>query len=191
MKKSEKRLLTVFGVALFIVANIIGEGVFAQRKADAEAAIENHKIQITEYELLLQNRAKMDKQRAWLASKQPRFVSEEAAAGDIDEHITQCANASGVTVDSRKPTEPLTTPFYTQVAIAVNVSGDAGAVTQFASLLQGQGSFYAVPSISYTTDRRDPSILRCAATVARWYSNEMAPSAPAAGDAIASAGTGN
>jgi len=191
MKKSEKRLLIVFGIAMFIVANVIGEGIFAQRKADANAAIETHKMQITEYDLLLKNRARLDQQRGWLTSKQPRFVSEEAAAGDVDEHITQCANASGVNVDSRKPTEPVSTPHYTQVAISVNVSGDAGAVTQFASLIQSQDGFYAVPSINFTTDRRDPSILRCAATIARWYSNDTAPSNPVGGESIASAAAGN
>ena len=188
MKKSEKRLLVVFGVALFLVANILGEGIFAQRKAAARAAIEEHKTSIVEYELLLKNRAKMDKQRAWLSSRQPRFLSEEAAANDVDEHVTSCANQSGATVDSRKPTEPLVTPHFTQIAVNVNVSGDAAAVVQFISLIQSQSGFYAIPSVNYTTDRRDPSILRCAATIARWYSNDTAPTASSGGDSVAAAG---
>ena len=188
MKKSEKRLLIVFGIALFIVANILGEGIFAQRKAAAEIAIENHKNSVTEFELLLRNRALMDKQRGWLSSRQPRYISEESAANDIEAHVTNGANQSGVNVDSRKPTEPVAEAHFTQVAVNVNVSGEAGAVTQFISLIQSQNGFYAIPSVNYTTDRRDPSILRCAATIARWYSNQPAASpAPAAGDNVAAA----
>ena len=66
-----------------------------------------------------------------------------------------------------------------QVALNVNVSGSPEDVTRFVSLLQTREGFYAVPSVTYTTDRRDTSILRCAATVARWYALDSTSSSPA------------
>jgi Tfp pilus assembly protein PilO len=187
LKKSEKSLLTVFGIALFLIGTFLGEGIFSQRRAAAEAAINKYKDDINDYETLLRDETRMLKRSDWLSMKQPRFVSEEAAATDVENHIKRCADTAAITIDSLKPTEPLEQPHYTQIALNVNVSGAAEGVTQFASLLQNRDSFFAVPSITFTTDRRDPSILRCAATVARWYAKGSSSASPDVGDfAVAS-----
>ena len=191
MKKSEKRLLIVFGIALFLVANVIAEGIFARRKAAARAAIDTHTSSIEEFEFLLQNRATLDQQRSWLTAKQPRFISEESAATDVENHIKRCADVAGVTIDSSKQSTPIETPNYMQIGLQTNVSGDAAGVTQFVSLVQSQDGFYAIPSVKFTPDRRDPSILRLTATIARLYSTGTStPTGPSTADSVA-ANNGN
>lgn len=192
LKQSEKRLLLLFGVALFAVVNLLADNVFADRKKAARSAIESHKLKIIEYEGLLKTSDTWENRKSWLALAQPRFVSEEAAATEIESHVTGSAAAAGATIDSSKPTEPVFTPDYVQVAITVNVSGSDSDVTRFVSLLQGRGRFYAIPNIKFTTDRKDPSILRASLTVARWYSREPPASTPplpatgVAGDPVSS-----
>lgn len=182
LKKSEKRLLILFGLALFVVINLIADNIFRERKEVAKMAIIEHRKKITDYEGLLLTRDTWDARRSWLAKLQPHYVSEEAAATEIENHVTRSAAAAGASIDRRKPAEPVFTGDYTQVALEVTASGSDAEVTRFLSLLQGREGFYAIPNVSLITDRKDPSILRAKMTVARWYSPDAVdavdPTAP-------------
>lgn len=176
LKKSEKRLLILFGLALFVVVNLVADNFFRERKDAAKIAIKEHRKKIVDYEGLLRTSETWDARRGWLSRQQPRFVSEEAAATEIESHINRSAAAAGATIDLSKQIEPVFANHYVQVAFEVSASGSDAEVTRFLSLLQSREGFYAIPGVSLVTDRKDPSILRGKLTVARWYSN--APSTP-------------
>jgi hypothetical protein len=176
LKKSEKRLLIMFGLALFVVVNLVGDNLFKTRKDAAKIAIKEHRKKIVDYEGLLRTSETWDARRSWLSRQQPRFVSENAAATEIENHVVRSAAAAGATIDQSKPTEPIFASHYVQVALEVSASGSDAEVTRFLSLLQSREGFYAIPGVSLITDRKDPSILRGKLTVARWYSN--APTTP-------------
>ena len=75
----------------------------------------------------------------------------------------------------------ISTANYNQVALNVNASGSAMSIMKLVSLIQAanhsnvkDGSlkhgFYAIPNIQFEADRKDPTILKCAFILARWYS---------------------
>ena len=68
-------------------------------------------------------------------------------------------------------------PHYNQVALNVAVSGSSMSVIKLISLLQAsnpttQYGYYVIPNIKFEADRKDPSILKCAFVLARWYKNQ-------------------
>ena len=79
LKNSEKRLLIIFAVALFFVANFLVMGNFSGRRQVAESEIENFREEILDFE------DEQSEQPDWLATRamlqliEPTFVSEEAA----------------------------------------------------------------------------------------------------------------
>jgi len=180
LKNSEKRLLLLLGVALFIVANVIGEGIFGRRKAAAKVAIESYNGGIDRDEYRLRNRVDWDNKRLWLNRIQPRYLSEEAAATEVENHIKRVASASGAIIDQSKPTEPVANDSlgYIAVAMKVNISGTPEEVTRFVSYLQSREGFYSVPDVTFSSDRKDPAILRAALTVSRLYSTAPGAEAP-------------
>ena len=144
---------------------------------------------MTEYELLNQIRPDWEARRIFLFEKcpQPSFVSEEAAAVEIEAHLKACALSAGVPETSLiiKPTEMIATANYNQVALNVNASGSAMSIMKLVSLIQAANhsnvkdgtlkhGFYAIPNIQFEADRKDPAILKCAFILARWYSPEAA-----------------
>lgn len=183
LKKSEKRLLIVFGIVLFVLANLVGDYLLASRKSAARVATQAHKEKITESELLLRTKETWQKRKNWLDQRQPRYASEETAATEIENHIRLSANAAGASIDSLKPQEPITLPGEVQVAWNANVSGTNEEVTRFISLLQDRDGFYDLPSTTFTSDRKDPTILRAVVNVARRYSTAPSSTAPTGGAA--------
>ena len=95
---------------------------------------------MTEYELLNQIRPDWEARRIFLFEKcpQPSFVSEEAAAVEIEAHLKACALSAGVPETSLiiKPTEMITTANYNQVALNVNASGSAMSIMKLVFLIQ-------------------------------------------------------
>jgi hypothetical protein len=183
LKTSEKRLLILFSAGIFCVANFLVFGSFSERKQLAESQTANFQEEILDFKDEQSEKPKWLATRAKLNLIEPTFVNEEAAATEIENHLKQCAIYSGATIDQIRPDPPFIDPSsrYTQVPLGVKLSGSDAQVTRFVSLvtLAGWGQstghsaakFYAIPEITYTSDKKDPSILRCTLTVARWYAN--------------------
>ena len=83
-----------------------------------------------------------------------------------------------------KPTEMIATANYNQVALNVNASGSAMSIMKLVSLIQAANhsnenngtikhGYYAIPNIQFEADRKDPTMLKCAFILARWYSTEV------------------
>jgi hypothetical protein len=189
LQQSEKNLMMILGVALFAVINFVGYSTLQEKKAEEEERKNQLDIQLTEYELLNQIRPDWEARRIFLFEKcpQPSFVSEEAAAVEIEAHLKACALSAGVPETSLiiKPTEMIATANYNQVALNVNASGSAMSIMKLVSLIQAANhsnvkdgtlkhGFYAIPNIQFEADRKDPAILKCAFILARWYSPEAA-----------------
>ncbi|MFP6872343.1 MAG: hypothetical protein VCA55_02445, partial [Verrucomicrobiales bacterium] len=183
LKKSEKRLLVLFAAAIFCVANFLVVSTFAGRRQAAESEISNYQGEIDLLEPQKQKKLQWLATRAKLNLMEPAFVSEEVAATEIENHLKQCEIYSGATIDQIRPDPPIidSASRYTKVPLGVKLSGSDEQVTRFVSLvtLAGWGQstttaaakFYAIPEVTYTSDKKDPSILRCTLTVTRWYAN--------------------
>jgi len=183
LNHSEKRLLIIFAAGLFCVANFLVMGSFSERRQLAESAIGSFQEEIRDFEDEKRENPKWLATRAMLQIIEPVFVSEEAAATEIENHLKQCAIYSGATIDQIRPDPPIIDPAsrYTKVPLGVKLSGSDDQVTRFVSLVTLAGwaqsagksvaKFYHIPEITYTSDKKDPTILRCTLVVTRWYAN--------------------
>jgi len=185
LQQSEKNLMVILGVALFGVINFVGYSAMEGKKQEQVERKKQLDLLLDEYDAYDLIRPIWEERRNFLFEKcpQPSFVSEEAAAVEIEAHLKACALSAGVAETSLiiKPTEMISTANYNQVALNVNASGSAMSIMKLVSLIQAanhsnekDGSlkhgFYAIPNIQFEADRKDPNILKCAFILARWYS---------------------
>ena len=185
LQQSEKNLMVILGVALFGVINFVGYSAMEGKKQEQVERKKQLDLLLDEYDAYDLIRPIWEERRNFLFEKcpQPSFVSEEAAAVEIEAHLKACALSAGVAETSLiiKPTEMISTANYNQVALNVNASGSAMSIMKLVSLIQAanhsnekDGSlkhgFYAIPNIQFEADRKDPTILKCAFILARWYS---------------------
>ena len=185
LQQSEKNLMAILGIALFGVINFVGYSALEGKKQEQVERKKQLDLLLDEYDKYDVIRPIWEERRKFLSEKcpQPGFVSEEAAAVEIEAHLKACALSAGVAETSLiiKPTEMISTANYNQVALNVNASGSAMSIMKLVSLIQAanhsnvkDGSlkhgFYAIPNIQFEADRKDPTILKCAFILARWYS---------------------
>ena len=188
LQQSEKRLMAILGIALFAVVNFVGYSTLKGKKTGLIEDKEKLEYQLKEFQALETTKPKWEDRRTFLIDQcpQPAFVSEEAAAVEIEAHLKNCALAAGVSETSLviKPTEMIATANYNQVALNVNASGSAMSIMKLVSLIQAANhsnenngtikhGYYAIPNIQFEADRKDPTSLKCAFILARWYSTEV------------------
>jgi len=188
LQQSEKRLMAILGIALFAVVNFVGYSTLKSKKSGLIEDKEKLEYQLEEFKALETTKPKWEDRRTFLIDQcpQPAFVSEEAAAVEIEAHLKNCALAAGVSETSLviKPTEMIATANYNQVALNVNASGSAMSIMKLVSLIQAANhsnenngtikhGYYAIPNIQFEADRKDPTSLKCAFILARWYSTEV------------------
>ena len=185
LQQSEKNLMAILGIALFGVINFVGYSALEGKKQEQVERKKQLDRQLGEYNAYDVIRPIWEERRKFLSEKcpQPSFVSEEAAAVEIEAHLKACALSAGVAETSLiiKPTEMISEIHYNQVALNVTADGSAMSIMKLVSLIQAanhsnvkDGSlkhgFYAIPNIQFEADRKDPTILKCAFILARWYS---------------------
>ena len=188
LQQSEKRLMAILGIALFAVVNFVGYSTLKGKKTGLIEDKEKLEYQLKEFQALETTKPKWEGRRTFLIDQcpQPAFVSEEAAAVEIEAHLKACALVAGVSETSLviKPTEMIATANYNQVALNVNASGSAMSIMKLVSLIQAANhsnenngtikhGYYAIPNIQFEADRKDPTSLKCAFILARWYSTEV------------------
>lgn len=188
LQQSEKRLMAILGIALFAVVNFVGYSTLKGKKTGLIEDKEKLEYQLKEFQALETTKPKWEDRRTFLIDQcpQPTFVSEEAAAVEIEAHLKACALVAGVSETSLviKPTEMIATANYNQVALNVNASGSAMSIMKLVSLIQAANhsnenngtikhGYYAIPNIQFEADRKDPTMLKCAFILARWYSTEV------------------
>ena len=188
LQQSEKRLMAILGIALFAVVNFVGYSTLKGKKTGLIEDKEKLEYQLKEFKALETTKPKWEDRRTFLIDQcpQPTFVSEEAAAVEIEAHLKACALVAGVSETSLviKPTEMIATANYNQVALNVNASGSAMSIMKLVSLIQAANhsnenngtikhGYYAIPNIQFEADRKDPTSLKCAFILARWYSTEV------------------
>ena len=188
LQKSEKNLMAILGIALFAVVNFVGYSSLEEKKIEKRQDKDKLELELAQYKGLEKTRPNWEKRRKFLLNQcpQPTFVSEEAAAVEIEAHLKACALGAGVSETSLviKPTEMIATANYNQIALNVNASGSAMSIMKLVSLIQAANhsniqngtikhGYYAIPNIQFEADRKDPTILKCAFILARWYSTEV------------------
>ena len=177
LQQSEKRLMALLLVALIGVANVIGYTVLEDKKKKLKDLQVTHKNTLQNYKFLKNTKVEWEKKRDFLTENaQPLFVSEEAANDEVESHLNNCASSADISQTSLviKPMGMTEMTHYNQVALNVAVSGSSMSVIKLISLLQAannttQNGFYVIPNIKFEADRKDPSVLKCAFVLARWY----------------------
>ena len=89
LQQSEKNLMAILGVALFGVINFVGYSALEDKKQEQRDRLYQLEIQEAECNALNTIRPIWVERRKFLLEKcpQPSFVSEEAAAWEIEAHL--------------------------------------------------------------------------------------------------------
>ncbi|MEM7147436.1 MAG: hypothetical protein AAF591_20135, partial [Verrucomicrobiota bacterium] len=123
LKRSERLLLTLFGVALFLVVNFflyLKASEFLRSAQDEYDSVELLKL---ESDSLMSEKDLWDERAAWLDQNQPYFENGNVAETALLGSLNQLAAENGLAVDDQDIGDRNVTPQYEQVEAVFNVTG--------------------------------------------------------------------
>lgn len=159
MKKSELRLLVVFCILILGAITFFALEVVNGRKNDAIASQKGFARQIREFNELIKDRDKWQVRRDFVDRYQQPYRTEEQEAPALESYFRRNADAMGLEIKKLipNPAEELGNRMMT-VSLQAQVVGPGSDVLQFLTLLQAENRFYAIPSITVSSDRKDPTL---------------------------------
>ena len=178
IKKSELRLLVVFGILIFGAITFFALDVVNGKKYVAIGLQRSYANKIREYNDLISQKEQWEVKREFLQRYQPVYRSEEQEAPALEAYFRSAAQGEGVEIKTLRPMppEPLGKSMMA-ISLEAKVSGAGPDIMRFLIQLQAENRFYAIPSISIAADRKDPSVVTADMIFSRWFSldGEMPP----------------
>ncbi|MEM8955855.1 MAG: hypothetical protein AAGD22_16995 [Verrucomicrobiota bacterium] len=165
LKRSERILLTVFGVALFLVVNFflyLKASSFLESAQGEYDAVELLKL---ESDSLMAEKSLWDERAAWLNQNQPYFENGNVAETALLGALNQLAAENSLTVDDQDIGDRNVTPHYEQVEVVFNLTGSLENILRWLHAVQQPGRFRAVTFCELKPEKSDASIVKCGVTV--------------------------
>jgi hypothetical protein len=169
LTKSERRLLIMFGLAVFVMANFYGisylldtESELNQRLGELEGTAKTNQIWLREKQFWLTR-------KQWIEHQQPRVNASEVPQSELLQAMTASAQANQLVIQEQSFAESRNTPNYQSVAVRLKLSGNLENVVKWLAELQQPEKFQAVTSFTLKSEEQPPKV-NLELEVARWYS---------------------
>ena len=167
--KSEQRLLTVLGIALFLMGSFylisylldISNGL-TLKISDLEASANTDQIWLREKQFWLDR-------KQWIDQKQPRVATGTVPQSELLQSLTASAQNHKLTIQEQSFADAKSTPEYKAVAVRLKVTGTLEDVVRWLVDIQQPEKFQAVTDLSLKSQEKPPAV-DLELEVARWYS---------------------
>jgi hypothetical protein len=169
LTKSEKRLLIIFGLAVFVMANFYGlsylldtESEVTRQLSELEANAKTNQIWLREKQFWLTR-------KQWIERQQPRVSAGQVPQSELLQAMTASAQANQLVIQEQSFAELKNTPNYQSVAVKLKLSGNLENVVKWLAEIQQPEKFQAVTNFSLKSEEQPPKV-SLELEVARWYS---------------------
>ncbi len=106
IKKSEARLLVIFGILIFGAITFFVLEVINGRKNDAITLQRSYANKIREYQDLISQKDQWEVKRDFLSRYQPAFRTEEQEAPALESYFRSAAQAEAIEIKTIRPMPP-------------------------------------------------------------------------------------
>jgi hypothetical protein len=170
MSHSEKRLLTIFGIAIFIVVNLFGitqvKGLFQKQEKEKLKAQQELKLS----EMAMDRRSEVQPQMKWLAENEPQPVSKQTAESNLMDFVTKTATELGLEIKNptSEPTDT-TSVHYHRAKVNLRVTGSEEALYRWIDKLQVPKDFRGVTSLELSPNKEDDTKIDAKLLIEQWF----------------------
>jgi len=177
LKPSEKRLLTIFGVATFILLNLLGFSWYKKRTVALQSQRITLESRVRELEFMKTQAPEADLKRAYLDDHLQAYPDEARRETYLDEFVQKEAGDLDLEVRKNQPMPPKLDPLFHKSRYQAEVSGDWDNVLEFIFRLQSPKAFRFVPSIRLKSQKKEGTTdeaadVVCTFEIEKWWSPE-------------------
>lgn len=173
LKASEKRLLIIFLIGLFLVVNFFVYQEYASRYDRLGAQQSQLRLQKKKFEVMLVERQTWIDRRDWVVRRLPQYRTID----DRDVHLVNLVRNAAATssleiVAGPNPLPTKNSEHFEETLVNVTVDGEIEALVRFLHSLQDPEQFRSLTSMQMLPAKKDSSAIRCELTLAQWWSLE-------------------
>lgn len=174
LNKRERLLLLLCLITIFAVVNAFVFRAVYKKLNGSKKELDSLAFEKAELEQLMGDAELWDKRKVWLDENlPPPMVSVGRAQGELAEQLQQSLFEQKINIDRQTLLEPVSTPFYDEVAVTLRIKGEAAKVNEWLTTLQSPKAFQTIKNIELELDTRSRETepqAECEVTVARWFS---------------------
>jgi hypothetical protein len=195
MTNRERRLTTLFGLAIFILINLMLLVFLRNQRTLLQQRQARVHSQEQQAEGLLADEKFWDSRAKWLEENKPIYALSGEATADLAEMLRSTASEHGL--DAKPPIldEPKSLGTHEEATAIINVTGELRAVIGWLAQIQQPGKFISVVSMKLEPTK-DAGKVVCDLRVAKWFflgeprkpAAEGGEGAPATSSSVAPAG---
>lgn len=186
MTSRERRLGTLFGLAIFILLNMMllvflkGQRAILQQRA---AKLKNQQMEANS---LLNDKEFWDARAQWLKENKPTYALTGDAQTELLEMLQKTPGEHGITATPPVLDDPKDLGGYQEVSAQTKITGSLKPVISWLAQVQQPGKFQSIVNFQLKADK-EPGNVICELRVAKWFFVGPPP-APAEGSSAASSG---
>lgn len=170
MSDREKKLLTLFLIAGFMIVNVFLYTFYKDKKNLYETNLDSAISQLEQAILFSESSSEFAEQMAWLAEKEPKPATYQDTQNALQLFAETQAKNFGLTVKSQ---EPLPTDdsgvHYHRAQVKINLTGKEEALYKWFDAINDPNIFRTALQIRMTPNSKDDTLIDCSATLSQWF----------------------
>jgi hypothetical protein len=167
---NEKKLVTVIGMLIFGIVNIIGLSTAKDKSTQEAQKLKVQNMTRLDSNTILQEEKKWTDYRQWIDANQPTITSPEDGQRALNNYLESVAKAHKVTLSQPAIGGLTKQPYYQEISVGLQAQGTLQNVVQWIADLQQPTNFQAITSVTLKANDKDPAKVTCNLQLARWYS---------------------
>lgn len=171
MSDREKKLLTLFAVAGFLVINFLLIGFLRGKREKLEQDLSRAKRQLDTAHLISESRDQVAEEMEWLAKFEPEPAAEQDVQTKLQKLCETEARSTGLTITSQKPlpSEAREGAHYQRVKFQFTVNGEEQALYRWLNSVNMQDQLRIATKIQLKPDAKDDTKIDCTAIVEQCF----------------------
>ena len=172
MSPREKKLLTLFALAGFIILNFVAIRFFIDKRMSVKAARTEAVRQLDTAEMFAASKNDVIDEMEWLSQHEPTPTPHQEVETELLEMVAREANAAGLTIKpSSQKIQPVDEkgPHYHRAKMVISVTGMENSLYRWLDRLNSPEDFRTVTTIRLSPNREDDTKIDCTATFEKWF----------------------
>ena len=177
MKKREKQLLILFGLGVFLFANMMLLKALNKKKKEVSLDLIRYKSKESEQQIMLNMADFYESKRQWLQDSQLIYESRNKAITELQKDLKAEAVRQSVTITHEEIKDVREEDGYMIASIQVSATAGMRELVNWLYLIQRPRKFQAVTNLRFRTPRRrrsfdevDEEKIEAEILVTKWYS---------------------
>ena len=171
MSSREKKLLTLFAVAGFVVINFFLFGFLKKQGFAADSKLTEAELALEQAEFVSASRDQVVDEMDWLQQHEPEPIANQDVQTKLQELCEREAKAAGLTINSQKPlpTESPEGAHYNRAKFLITVTGREEALYRWLSRLNVPSQLRIASQIRLAPDKKDDTLIDATVTIDQWF----------------------